>query len=86
VDIPQAAGPLMLDRTRLDDRRRARRRRWQARYRARVAAGVMTVNIAIDHRVVDWLVATRWLPGREVYTRAEIADALARMIADATQN
>jgi hypothetical protein len=56
-----------------------------ARYRARRAAGVMTVNVAIDHRVVQWLVRTQWLMPRESFTRAEIASAIERMIQDSAQ-
>jgi hypothetical protein len=46
----------------------------------------MTVSIEVDHRIVDWLCATRWItPRGETITRAEVSDAVQRMIEDSAR-
>ena len=55
------------------------------RYRQRQRDGVMTVMIEIDGAVVDMLARLRWLERRDVHERAEIARAIAAMIADAAR-
>ena len=55
------------------------------RYRQRQRDGVMTVIIEIDGAVVDMLARLRWLERRGVHERAEIARAIAAMIAAAAR-
>jgi hypothetical protein len=61
--------------------RRARDRRW----RRREAAGRCCVTVEIDDAVVDLLVRARWLEPREVFTRAELAGAITRMLREASR-
>ena len=51
-------------------------------HRARMKAGVRTALVEYGPEVIDVLVRGRYLPAdREAFTRAEIGDALTRMVA-----
>jgi hypothetical protein len=53
-----------------------------ARYQARVKAGRRTALVEYDDAVIDVLVKGRYLSAdREAFTRAEIGEALTRMVA-----
>jgi hypothetical protein len=71
----------MLDRVPAPpDRARARRR--QQRYRERLKAGLISISLDVDSKVVDWLMRTKWLCKRDYHSRAEIAAAVAALLAD----
>jgi hypothetical protein len=73
---------MMLDAPKAAERRRARQRR----YRRRQAGGRIAVSVEVDRDLVSWLVRTQWLtPPREYYSRCEVADALARLLADSVR-
>jgi hypothetical protein len=39
--------------------------------------------IEVDGAMISWLERLRWLQRREIHRRAEIADAIRRLLADA---
>jgi hypothetical protein len=76
----------MLHRPRPADQRRSHRAMRQRRFRERQAAERMVVQIEVDRRVIDWLARTQWLtPRGECVSRAEICDAIERMIEDSAR-
>jgi hypothetical protein len=59
------------------------RREAQRRYRARIRRGVMAITIDVGPELIDLLCRLRWLNESTVeHSRAEIRDALARLLAD----
>jgi len=59
-----------------------KRAAYNARHRARMKPGVRTCLVEWDDATVDLLVRGRYLPAdREAFTRAEIGEALTRMVA-----
>jgi hypothetical protein len=66
-------------------RRRLQKRQRDRRHRARLRDGITMVTIAVDCEVVGWLRRTQWLTGpRE--GRAEIEDALSRLLQDSARH
>jgi hypothetical protein len=66
-------------------RRLALRRERDRRWRQRAAAGQCCVTVSIDTAVVNMLVRARWLEPREVFSRAELADAISKMLHEASR-
>jgi hypothetical protein len=62
--------------------RKDKRAAYNARHRARIKAGRRTALVEYDDATIDVLVRGHYLPAdREAFTRAEIGDALTRMVA-----
>ena len=59
------------------DSKRARHRERQARYEARVRAGVMLCLVPLGPDEISALVRLRWLPGGAVCSREQIGTAVA---------
>jgi hypothetical protein len=62
-----------------------RRRRNQRRYRRRQSASAFTVQIEVTPAIITWLVRAQWLRPAEFHTRAEVAAALAALLADSAR-
>jgi len=62
------------------------RKQWRddkRKSRARIRAGQMVVNVKVDRTIMDWLASplVDWLtPNREVYSKAEVEDAIQRAL------
>jgi hypothetical protein len=58
----------------------------QRRYRERLAKHQIAVVVPVDEAFISFLIRTGWLAERDSHKRARIADAIARMIAEAEQH
>jgi hypothetical protein len=57
----------------------------KTRYRQRSAAGKIGFTVEIDGAVISWLEELHWLTRRESHGRAEIGDAIRRLLHDAAE-
>jgi hypothetical protein len=55
------------------------------RFRARQAVGVAIADVEYDCETVRMLVYLRWLKPRESHSRAEVADAIKRLLRGTTK-
>lgn len=58
----------------------------QRRYRERLKQHQIVVVVPVGETLINFLVRTGWLAERDACKRAQIADAIARMIAEAEQH
>jgi hypothetical protein len=65
-----------------DDRKAEKQRR----YRARLKQHEIAVLVPVNEPVISFVIRTGWLAERDSHKREQIAEAIARMLADAAQH
>ena len=58
----------------------------QRRYRQRVASHEVIAPVRVNETLINFLIGTGWLAERDSHKRERIADAIARMIAEAERH